>query len=81
MGKIKELVDKFVEDGVLTREEHDEFIQTIHADGQVDAEESAEISRLFKLIQEGKLQVVDQEREASQAKRREEVQRKLRDLE
>jgi polyhydroxyalkanoate synthesis regulator phasin len=81
MGNIKELVDKFVADGVLTREEHDSFIESIHADGQIDAEESAEISRLFKLIQEGKLQVVDQEREASQAKRREEVQRKLRDLE
>ena len=63
MGLVKDMLDKFIEDGVLTRDEHDQFIDQIHADGKIDDEESAQISRMFTLIREGKLRVVDHERE------------------
>lgn len=63
MPSLKEMLDQFVADGVLTREEHDEFIEAIHADGKIDDEERAQISRMFALIKEGKLKVVDTERE------------------
>lgn len=80
MGRIKELVDQIIQDGILTREEHDSFIEQVHADGQIDEEESAQISRLFKLIQEGKLKVIDQEREQAEARRKAELDKKLKDL-
>ncbi|MCB0358944.1 MAG: hypothetical protein KDD44_04895, partial [Bdellovibrionales bacterium] len=63
MGSIKDLVDKHIEDGVMTREEHEEFIARVHHDGVIDEEESEQISRIFKLIQEGKLRIVDEMRE------------------
>lgn len=63
MASLKEMLDQFVADGVLTREEHDEFIEAIHADGKIDDEERAQISRMFTLIRDGKLKVVDTERE------------------
>lgn len=77
---IKELVDQIIEDGVLTREEHDDFIERVHADGQIDDEESEQISRLFKLIQDGTLKVVDEDREHAEARRRAELEKKLKDL-
>ena len=80
MGQIKDIVDKIIEDGVLTREEHDAFIDQVHADGQIDEEESEQISRIFKLIAEGKLTVVNDEREASEKKRQEELEKKLKDM-
>lgn len=63
MGIVKDMLDKFIEDGVLTRDEHDQFIDQIHADGKIDDEESSQISRMFTLIRDGKLKVVDHERE------------------
>jgi len=80
MASIKELVDQIIEDGVLTREEHDSFIEQVHADGEIDEEESEQISRLFKLIQDGTLKVVDEEREQAEANRRAELEKKLKDL-
>lgn len=77
---IKELVDQIIEDGVLTREEHDAFIEKVHADGQIDDEESEQISRLFKMIQDGTLKVVDEDRERAEARRREELEKKLKEL-
>lgn len=63
MPSLKEMLDHFIEDGVLTREEHDQFIEQMSADGKIDDEERKEISRMFQLIKEGKLVVVDNERE------------------
>jgi hypothetical protein len=80
MPSIKELVDQIIEDGVLTREEHDSFIEQVHADGEIDQEESEQISRLFRLIQEGKLKVVDEERENAEAMRRLDLEKKLKGL-
>ena len=80
MGDIKALFEQIIEDGIITRDEHDEFMDEMHADGQIDAEESEIISRLFKLIQEGKVQIVDSEREKSEIKRREELQKKMQEM-
>ena len=55
-------VDQIIEDGIITNQEHDEFMQMVHADGEIDAEESAQISRIFKLISSGEVKVVDGER-------------------
>ena len=72
MASLKEMLDQFVEDGVLTRDEHDQFIEQVHADGKIDNDEKAEISRMFQLIREGKLTIVDSERERfAEMKRRE----------
>ena len=57
-------MDRILADGVLTAAEHDQFLELIHADGEVDEEESAAISQIFKLLQEGKLKVVDEERDS-----------------
>ncbi|OVE79816.1 hypothetical protein BVY02_02210 [bacterium J17] len=71
MENIKDMVDRFVEDGVMTREEHDEFVEAMHKDGDIDEEEKAEITRIFTLIREGKLKIVDPEREASEKRKAE----------
>lgn len=77
MPSIKEMLDQFIEDGVLTRDEHDLFIDAISKDGKIDQEERAEISRMFQLIREGKLKVVDEEREAFEIKKKAEAARAL----
>ena len=79
MPSLKEMLDQYVADGVLTREEHDSFIEAISADGKIDEEERAQISRMFKLIQEGKLVVVDEEREASELRKKAEAARALKE--
>ena len=58
METIKELLDRIIEDAVLTAEEHEEFIARINEDGEIDEEESQQLVRLFDLIREGKLRVV-----------------------
>ena len=77
MADIKAVFEQMIADGVVTRDEHDEFIEDIHADGQIDAEESTIISELFKLIKEGKIKIVDSEREKVELLRRQEIQQKL----
>ncbi len=73
MSSLKEMLDQFIADGVLTRDEHDEFIEAVHADGKIDDEEKAQISRMFQLIREGKLTVVDSERDRFEALKRKEA--------
>lgn len=73
-SEIKQMVDRYIEDGVMTREEHEEFIQLVHKDGVIDDDESEQISRIFKLINEGKLVIVDEMREKFEKKRREEAE-------
>jgi len=78
MEDIKSIMDRIVADGVITQEEHDEFIEAVHRDGEIDEEESAQISRMFKMLQEGKLRIIGTEREkAEMMRKREEVHRKL----
>lgn len=77
MANIKELFEQIIADGVITRDEHDAFIEEMHADGKIDDEESAIISKLFTLIREGKVKIVDSEREKADTLRREELMKKL----
>ncbi len=77
MSNIKELFDQIIEDGVITRDEHDRFMDIIHGDGQIDQEESEQISRMFRLIKEGKLKIVDTERDIAEKRRRDELRKKL----
>ena len=78
MSLIKSMLDKFIEDGVLTKDEHDQFIEQISADGKIDVEEKAQMSRMFQLIKEGKLKVVDEEREKfAILKKKEELQKAI----
>ncbi len=78
MSTLKDMLDKFVEDGVLTREEHDQFIEQVSADGKIDPEERIQMQRMFELIKTGKLKVVDEEREKFDLiKKKEALQKKL----
>ena len=77
MSELSDLLDKYIEDGVLTVQEHEDLMTMIHADGKIDDDEKAQISRLFALIKSGQLRVVDPEREASELRRKEEVKKKL----
>ena len=74
MASLKDMLDQFVEDGVLTRDEHDQFIEQVSADGKIDEEERAQISRMFALIRDGKLVVVDSERERFAAMKQREAE-------
>lgn len=66
---IQEVLDRAIEDGVLTNDEHEQLMNRMHKDGQIDAKESALISKLFALIREGKLKIVDSDREAAEIQR------------
>ena len=60
---LSQYVDKIIEDGIITTEEHEQFMKLVHADGKIDEEESAQLSRIFQLISSGKVKVVDKERD------------------
>ncbi len=62
MSKVRDILEAAISDGVITREEHDAFIDAMSEDGQIDEEEQQLISSMFKLIKSGKLVVVDEER-------------------
>lgn len=64
MGALKEFVDQIIADGIITNDEHEEFMRLVHQDGEIDAAESAQISRIFALIREGKVQIVDNSKKA-----------------
>ncbi len=78
MSKVREVLEEAISDGVITREEHDAFIEAMHADGQIDEEEHELISAMFRLIQEGKLTVVDDERERANLMRQLEAEKEAR---
>ncbi|MDD2943774.1 MAG: hypothetical protein PHC51_12510 [bacterium] len=73
MSDIKELLDQILDDGVMTENEHEEFMSAVYADGVVDEEESEQISRIFKLIQEGKLKIVNTERDKAEILRQQQI--------
>jgi polyhydroxyalkanoate synthesis regulator phasin len=54
---IKQLVDRIVADGVLTEKEHQEFLNKVREDNRIDPEESEQIARLMKMIENGELNV------------------------
>ena len=54
---IKTFVDKIVQDGKLTREEHLQFLYAVQEDGKVDSEEREQINRIFNMIKNGEIKV------------------------
>ena len=54
---IKELTDKIIADGKLTKAEHQQLHEAIKADGKIDEAESAQVTRIMEMISEGKLTV------------------------
>ncbi len=54
---IKQLVDRIVADGVITKAEHEEFLRKVKEDGKIDKEESEQISRLRRMIEKGELKI------------------------
>jgi len=53
------LVDKVVADGVMSREEYDLFIELVHQDGEIDEDEANQLSRVFDLVKQGKIEIRD----------------------
>ncbi len=54
---IKALVERILEDGILTAAEQRELNAAILADGVVSPEEKVEIERLWELIKNGEIEV------------------------
>lgn len=57
MEDIKALVDRIIADGKITEAEYNELLENVHADDVVDAEEKAQIDRVYQLIKEGKIEM------------------------
>ena len=55
---IKDLMDRVLSDNKLTMAEHQILLDAIDADGKVDDEEKAQITRLLELIENGTVEVV-----------------------
>jgi uncharacterized protein (AIM24 family) len=64
MNDVKSLVDGYAKRGFMTQAQYDSLMEQIQQDGQVDDDESLQVSRIFKLVQEGTLKIVDSEQEA-----------------
>ena len=71
MGKIDDLISSSLERGEMSQTQHDEIMLLIQADGEIDPEEQAQLSRIFSAVQSGKLKIVDSEREALEVEKRE----------
>ncbi len=54
---IKTFVDKIVQDGKLTSEEHLQFLYAVQEDGKVDNEEREQINRIFNMIKNGEIKI------------------------
>jgi len=50
---LKEVIEKAIEDHIITREEYDEIIQTASKDGVLDQHEMTLLSELQQMIQDG----------------------------
>jgi len=55
--QVKSIVDRALEDGVLTPEEMEEIEQAIRADGQISPEERALIDELYARFMRGEIQI------------------------
>ena len=55
---VKEAIDAYLNAGTITEQQKNDIIARIQDDGLVDDEESEQLSRLFSLIESGKLQIV-----------------------
>lgn len=55
---IKQLVDRIVSDGRLTVDEHRLLQKKINEDGKIDQKENEQLTRVLKMIKNGKIKVV-----------------------
>lgn len=55
--QVKAIVDRALEDGVLTPEEMEEIEQAVHADGLVSEEERALLDELYARFMRGEIQI------------------------
>lgn len=55
--QVKSIVDRALEDGVLTPEEMEEIEQAIYADGQISDEEQALVDELYARFMRGEIQI------------------------
>ena len=69
MNAIEKLITDSITDGVMTQRDHDRIIRDIHRDGKIDVEESALLSKLFSAVQDGRLKIVDTERDLLAARK------------
>jgi len=60
---LHQFVEAMIADGIISTKEHEEFMDLVHEDNEIDEEESALISKIFKLISSGQVKVVDEERD------------------
>lgn len=60
---LSQFVENMISDGIITSQEHEEFMSLVHEDNEIDEHESALISKIFKLISSGEVKVVDEQRE------------------
>ena len=51
-AKLKEMIEKAIEDGIITREEYEKIIHQALKDGHVDRVEQALLAELNQLIQD-----------------------------
>ena len=54
---VKELVEKAIEDSLLTEQEFNEIQNSIKEDGQIDEVENEQIGRLMEILRNGYLKV------------------------
>ena len=54
---ITELVDRFIRNRSLTRQEYQNLSDLVMADGTIDEQERREINRLFDAIQTGRVKI------------------------
>jgi hypothetical protein len=53
--KLREIIDRAMEDHTITREEYDQIIEQVTKDGVVDAHERALLAELQEMLQDGTL--------------------------
>lgn len=60
MVDIKAFVDHIISDGIITKEEHQQFEAFIRADGHLNKEEQEQADRIISLIMDGKVKLLDE---------------------
>ena len=56
-GKLKELIDRAIEDQILTRDEYDQIIAMATADGHIDPQEQALLEQLRDMIEDKTIRI------------------------
>ncbi|MCB0324828.1 MAG: AIM24 family protein [Bdellovibrionales bacterium] len=59
MSKIDAFIAESLASGVMTQDRHDEIMLLIQRDGEIDEQETEQLSRLFRAVQSGQIRVVD----------------------